>query len=207
MAYSDFTLKVACRDFGLTVDDEADLHRDSPEVAPGPLLADQLEDGIPLATAINTEKARSEFIVAPILAEVRRRTGRRISLFSGVEFDVAPELGLKGYCDFLVADSPVQLYIEAPVLAVVEAKNDNINSGLGQCVAEMVGSRMFNEREGKGPSIIHGAVTTGSLWKFLRLEGSVVSIDEAEYAIERVPKILGSLLRCVDEHAVRGEKP
>ncbi|MEG3979123.1 hypothetical protein QT970_31610, partial [Microcoleus sp. herbarium8] len=35
--------------------------------------------------------------------------------------------GLSGYCDFLISRSPEQLVIESPVIALVEAKNDNIN--------------------------------------------------------------------------------
>jgi len=197
MAYSDFTLKSACRDFGLTLDGSTDLHRDSPEVAPSAMLVAQLEENVPLATAIHTEKARSELIVMPILVEIRRNLNHQISLFSGLDFPVDPERGLSGVCDFLLARSPVQLFLEAPAMALVEAKNDNIKSGLGQCVAEMVASQIFNEREQKGPSTIQGAVTTGSLWRFLRLEGTTIRVDEPEYPVERVGKILGALHRCV----------
>jgi hypothetical protein len=199
MAYSDFTLKTACRTFDLVLDDEADLHADVPEVEIGPPLRASLEEHYPLAVAIHTEKARSELIVAPILLEVRRRGRHRISFFSGVDFDVDPERGLNGVCDFLLARSTVQLYIESPVLAVVEAKSDNIKAGLGQCVAEMVAARIFNEREGRGPTTIHGAVTTGSLWRFLRLEGSSLQVDEVEYPFDRLEKVLGILLHCVGE--------
>jgi hypothetical protein len=47
-----------------------------------------LEQKIPLALALSTEKARSEFIIAPILAEVREQLGKRFSLFSGIDFTV-----------------------------------------------------------------------------------------------------------------------
>ena len=82
-------------------------------------------------------------------------------------------------------------------MMVVEAKNDNIKSGLGQCTAEMVAARVFNEREGAGASLIHGAVTTGSLWRFLKLDGDTVFIDRAEYYVDQLDKILGIFLHCV----------
>jgi hypothetical protein len=67
-------------------------------------------------------------------------------LFSGKEFNVAPERGLNGFCDFLISLSPEQLLIKAPVIALVEAKNDNIQLGLGQCIAEMVAAQLFNQQ-------------------------------------------------------------
>jgi hypothetical protein len=197
MSYSDFTLEGACRAFILELKEDQDLFADLPGIEVGPRLRDLLDEYVPLATAIHTEKARSEFIVAPILAEVRRLMGHRISLFSGVDFTVAPDQGLNGTCDFILAASPVQLFLRAPVLTVVEAKNDNIKSGLGQCVAEMVAARIFNEREREGPSVIHGAVTTGSLWRFLKLEGGTVFVDQPEYYLDRLEKVLAILLRCV----------
>ena len=41
------------------------------------------------------------------------------------------EKGLRGTCDFLLSLSPLQLTVQAPVVAIVEAKNNNIKSGLG----------------------------------------------------------------------------
>ena len=197
MAYSHFNLATACHSFGLVIADRGDLFSGTPEAAVSPLLSAILDENIPLATSIDTEKARSELIVAPILVEVRKLMDRRISLFSGITFDVDAERGLNGVCDFLLADSPVQLFLEAPVLAVVEAKNDNIHSGLGQCVAEMVAARVFNERERKGPSIIYGLITTGSLWQFLKLEGGTIHVDRTAYFLDHPGKILGILLHCV----------
>ncbi len=89
----------------------------------------------------------------------------------------------------------------APVVTVVEAKNDNIKSGLGQCVAEMVAARLFNERTGEGPATIHGVVTTGSNWRFLKLDGGTVFVDRPEYYLDHVEKILAILLHCVGGEA------
>ena len=102
--------------------------------------------------------------------------------------------GLRGVCDFLFSLSPEQLFVEAPVVAVVEAKNDNIKSGLGQCVAEMLAAQTFNERRGNPIPTVFGVVTTGSLWTFLRLTGDLVSIDAAEYHIKEVERIVGILV-------------
>jgi hypothetical protein len=160
-----------------------------------------LAENVPLAVAISTEKARSELIIAPVLLEVRRQVQRRVSLFSGVDFTVDPSQGLNGVCDYLLSLSPEQLTIEAPAVAVVEAKNDNLKSGLGQCMAEMVALRLFNQQRGRDLPKVFGAVTTGSLWKFLWLDGNVVSLDQREYPISELTRVVGILVSMLKPEA------
>lgn len=116
-----------------------------------------------------------------------------MSLFSGVEFNVNAAQGLNGVCDFLISRSPEQLFISAPVITIVETKKENLNAGLGQCVAEMLTARLFNEYEGNEIQVISGAVTTGNICKFLKLQGQAIEIDLSEYLISNVSKILGIL--------------
>lgn len=75
----------------------------------------------------------------------------------------------------------------------MEAKNENIIGGFGQCIAAMIASKIFNEREGDDTSVIYGAVTTGNVWKFLKLENEAAYIDVKEYHINNIPKIMGIL--------------
>jgi len=200
MSYREFTVKEVSRRFGLAIDESHDLFVDAPEVAASPRLQSILDESLPLAFAINTEKARSELIIAPVLLEVRSRLQHRVSLFSGVEFSVAPEQGLNGTCDFLLARSPEQLFIDAPVVAIAEARNEDLKGGVGHCMAEMVAARIFNEREGKPARVIYGAVTTGIIWRFLKLDGQGVGLDRRDYHIvERLPKILGILVGMLAE--------
>jgi hypothetical protein len=197
MAYSDFTLDSVCRIFSLAMNDQMKLFREIPPIPVSARLRAHLEEGVPLGLAINTEKARSEFIVAPILAHIRRLMKQRISLFSGVEFDVDSSKGLNGTCDFILATSPLQLILRSPVLMVVEAKRDDIRGGMGQCIAEMVAARLLNEREKQGPSTIYGLVTTGSIWSFLKLEAGTVYFDSSEYYVDQLDVIQSILIHCV----------
>ena len=197
MAYSDFKLSELIKTFGLTLTEAVDLFADVEEVECSDNLAFNLKDSIPLALAIGTEKARSEMIIVPILLEMKRRLNHQISLFSGTDFNVDFEKGLNGICDFIISLSPEQLFISAPVITLVEAKNDNIKSGLGQCVAEMIAAQLFNEREGNEIKPIYGVVTTGELWKFLKLEGKLVSIDLSNYPVVNANKILGILMNTI----------
>jgi hypothetical protein len=195
MAYSDFTLVKTRNAFGLTLNETRNLFGNVAGVQPSDLLQRVLAENLTLATAINSEKARSEFLIAPILSEVRRQLDYQIGLFSGTEFNVDPAQGLSGFCDFILSASSEQYFISAPVLTVIEAKNENIIAGLGQCAATMVAAQIFNQKAGSDIKVIYGAVTTGTSWKFLTLEQNILSIDAIEYYINAVDKILGILLQ------------
>ncbi len=197
MAYNKFTLSKVREAFQLRIDDRNNLFSSVEEVKVSDFLAQTLERNVFLALAIGTEKVRSELIIAPILVEIWSLLNRQVSLFSGIEFNVAPEKGLNGNCDFIISRSPEQVLITAPAVTIVEAKNDNIKSGLGQCIAEMIAAKLFNEQEGNNITTIYGAVTTGDRWKFLKLEDQTVRIDLNEYHLVTVGKILGILLSMV----------
>ena len=133
-------------------------------------------------------------IIAPMLIEIRKILNRQISLFSGVEFNVDASLGLTGVCDYIISKSTNQVYISAPVVIIVEAKNENIKAGLPQCMAAMYAAKIYNEREHNDVDRILGVVTTGSNWKFLILEDMRVVIDYDEYLIDHAGKILAIIL-------------
>jgi hypothetical protein len=98
-------------------------------------------------------------------------------------------------CDYILCRSSQQEFITTPVAVIVEAKNENIKGGLGQCGAEMVAARLFNERAGLGDLPIAGCVTTGTVWRFLRLSGTDLQIDQKEYYLAtHADLILGILL-------------
>ena len=194
MAYSDFTTLTKVREaFGLMIEESIDLFTDIPEVLPSSHLQTTLNENVFLATAINTEKARSELIITPVLLEVRRILNFQIGFFSGSEFNVDFEAGLSGYCDYILTASKESYEIRTPVVTLAEAKNESIKSGLGQCIAEMVAAQLFNQRNGDAIESIYGAVTTGTDWKFLKLSYKTVWIDKRDYFINEVSQILGIL--------------
>ncbi|MBE9127455.1 MULTISPECIES: hypothetical protein [unclassified Coleofasciculus] len=201
MAYSRFSLDELQTTFDLTISEGMKLFAEVPDLAPSPLLTEILQYNIPLAIAIGTEKARSELIVAPILVEIRKQLNSQISFFSGVDFNVDFEKGLNGVCDFLISLSPQQLFVKAPVVNLVEAKNDNLKSGLAQCIAEMVAAQLFNQKANNNLKKIYGGVTTGTSWQFITLEEQIVKIDLTEYSLENLPQILGILVSFVSSQS------
>jgi hypothetical protein len=179
--------------FDITIADKVGIFANLPESQYSDLLRQTLQENISLALAINTEKARSELIVTPILVELRKQFDYQISFFSGKEFNIDSEKGLNGFCDFLISRSSEQLLIKTPVVALVEAKNDNIQAGLPQCMAEMIAARIFNERKNNHITEIYGVVTTGTNWKFLRYINQTIEVDLNDYFIDNISKIIGIL--------------
>ena len=199
MADSDFKLSEIIQKFELTLNEVSGLFGDVREEESSDLLTTILKENVDLAVSINTEKARSEMIISPILLEVRRNLNNEISLFSGVDFNVDNQQGLNGFCDFLISLSKEQLFVRAPVITLVESKNENLKLGLAQCIAEMLAAQLFNQQKQNAIKIVYGAVTIGTIWQFLKLEDKTISIDLTEYYIKDVKKILGILISAIKQ--------
>ncbi len=201
MAYSNFTLETVRENFQLESVQSLGVFSDIAPVSPRDHFISDLAKKVSVASAVNTEKARSELIVADVLFELLEYFNQRISLFSGIEFNVDVEEGLTGVCDFLISKSPDQLSLEAPVIILVEAKKEDLTAGLGQCVAEMLAAQRFNAEKGNDIPIIYGTTTSGTDWRFLKLEGLKLHIDTAAYQIVQYDKILGILSSMVEQKA------
>ena len=199
MAYSNFTLEAVQKAFQLEAIQAVGIFSETEPIEPSVELTKALAKKVPLAVAIGTEKAKSEMIVADLLVELREHFEHRISLFSGIDFNVDTENDLTGVCDFLVSLSPNQYYLEAPVIILVEAKKDDLITGLGQCVAEMIAAQRFNAEKENDIPCVYGATTTGVNWLFLKLEGKQLHIDMSTYMLERCDKILGILASMVSQ--------
>ena len=201
MAYSSFTLSQVSRTFQLETVWQPALFADIAPVEPSEELTAVLKRNLPFALAMGTEKAKSELIVSQILIELCLHFENRVSLFSGIDFNVDAESGLTGVCDFLVSLSPQLVELEAPAIILVEAKKDSLTDGLGQCVAEMVAAQRFNAEKGNDIPCVYGATTSGTEWLFLKLEGQTLSVDLGAYPIARCDKILGILASMVSQQA------
>lgn len=94
MPYSQFTIEKVKQDFQLTtIEDRTFFSESIAKITPISKLLAILED-LPWAIAVDTEKARSEVIINPVLLEVRRILKQQISVFSGEEFNVDTSMGL-----------------------------------------------------------------------------------------------------------------
>ncbi len=192
MAYNNFTLESVKDGFDLKLIDNRFCEL-LPVAEPQVEFLTIFDESFSLAEVAKSEKAKSELLVSPILVQARRLVSQRVQLFSGEEFDVDREKGLNGFCDFLFSRSANRFTIDAPVLMLVEAKRGEIETGLGQCVAEMLAAQLYNQTKNRDVPVVYGCVTSGTLWQFLKLEGSDVTIDPTSYFVVPVQKILGIL--------------
>jgi hypothetical protein len=199
MTYSKFTLRQVKQDFGLTILEKESFLPSIQPIPPSDYLIESLRRNLTLALAVGTEKARSELLISPVLVELREILNRSVSIFSGIDFTVDESLGLNGVCDFIISRSEEQLLIEAPVVAIAEAKKEDLNLGMGQCIAEMIAAQKFNEMNGIPITHTYGTVTTGSIWRFLKLSGKTVYVDLTDYPVPPVDQVLGILNYLVQE--------
>lgn len=160
-------------------------------LAPSDWLKETLKRGA--AFSLNTEKAKSEFIIAPVLNELHQNNSKVFAVYSGFQFNVDPQKGLQGFCDFLLAKLPLNIIPDTPIIAVVEAKlNDSLSAAIPQCAAEMYAARIWNEKRGEPLQTLYGVVTTGDLWLFLRYkEGKTIEVDMRNYSLLQLESVLG----------------
>jgi hypothetical protein len=97
---------------------------------------------------------------------------------------------LTGEADYLV--TPRRAYIDTPLLCVVEAKKDDFEKGLAQCLVELHACAELNEVAGLTPELF-GIVTNGQAWQFYqrRTDGSIG--ESALFALRDMPDLLGAL--------------
>ncbi|EDN69330.1 conserved hypothetical protein [Beggiatoa sp. PS] len=197
MAYSKFSLKDVKSKLNIQVIEDKHLFTNIEPFAISDYLQTTLKEFAPLALSINTEKSRSEWIIAPIMAELRKILDNKISLFSGSTFTVDVDAELDGQCDYIISLNSEQFYITAPIVTIVEAKKENIIQGFGQCIATMYAATIFNERENNHLPYVYGVVTTGTTWKFIKLLENKAYIDVDEYYLKEIEQLIGIFLSII----------
>ena len=194
MAFTDFTPENVQQKLGITLRVIGLFPKLAPVSVPA-WLTDQLAKTS--QPALLNEKSRSEFIVAPILIAVRDLTDGKVVILSGARLDMDPLRGLNGECDFILSSGLPLPILQPPLLTLVEAKKQDIESAIGQCLAQMVAANMFNEKAGINNQPIYGCVTTGEAWQFLRLRGTSAELDPHRLYLDNLGGILAALLRAV----------
>jgi hypothetical protein len=198
MAYSTFTLAKLKQLYGI---DQKDIFLFENEAVipkePSKRLSEDLKDAkeIPLMT----EKAKSEYIIAPITRELKRNNPH-ISIFSGYSLNIENDQELNGTPDFIISAKAGIVEPQRPIFCLFESKNKEANEGFAQCAAEMYAARLFNREMGEPYETIYGAVTNAYDWVFLKLEGDSILIDKERYFLNDLPKILGIMQYIIDQY-------
>jgi hypothetical protein len=136
-----------------------------------------------LAT-MRTEKSISEALIAPVLMAVQEIFQDKITVFSGEPLATEE---LSGICDFLITKDPIAFDPQGGYFILVEAKKNDLLSGIPQCVAEMYTAQVLNGND----DTVYGCVSTGLEWLFMKLEHKVAMTHPNVFTISEVDKILG----------------
>lgn len=195
MNYNKFSFDRIKRRFNLN-EVQKDLFEGITPIEPSDWLKETME--ITADLPIKTEKARTEFILMPILLELRKRTDRMFTIYSGEYFNVEPREGLAGPSDIILSMGAESYSISSPVMSIVQAYKNNLDLGLGKCVAQMIAADIFNEREDNQITTIYGCVTTGEQWLFLRLEGDTIQIHPHRFFLNELTDIIGMFQSMLD---------
>ncbi len=193
MAYNQFTtLRSVKKQLGITVVNQP-LFAETSLIKPSSWLVETLQRNLKQRVGYFSEKSRSEAIVFPVLMELKSRNDDQFTLYSGAILEADKEKGLNGECDFILGLSKQNIELEAPIFCIVEAKDNDLELGLPQCIAQMCGAKIYNEQDGTILPYIFGGVTTGESWLFLKLVDDVVYVDTRQYYIEKLDALLGVL--------------
>lgn len=188
MSYTDFDISRVRKDLHLeVVVQKIDWRLDL--ITPSDWLLKSLEKGE--KNAFVSEKARSEFIVTPILLAAQEISNYEVQIFSGQTLNVEPGIGLTGECDFILSKTKPTPALKSPIVSLVKAKKNDIELGLGQCIAQMFAARIFNRENDEDLQTVFGCVTTGEAWQFLKLKENIAIVDSERFYLSEVGKILG----------------
>ncbi len=130
--------------------------------------------------ALESEMARRETLIAPILLEVARHAEAKVR----IEFPLDVSRQLRGSLDYL-------LHTKTDFL-VVEAKNEDLYRGFKQLAVELIAlEKWLNDKE---INFLYGAVSTGNTWQFGKLDVNNKMIFQ-DLNIYTVPRQLEELLK------------
>ncbi len=142
-------------------------------------LKDRIEEILPYVSLAN-ETARREILISPVILSLIHYTKSDLR----IEYFIKVNDQLQGYLDYLLE--------KQQNLLVIEAKKGDLDYGFTQLVAELITLDKWQENEQQ--IYIIGAVSTGQIWQFARLDRLKKHIEQG-LQIYRVPDDLESLMR------------
>ncbi|MGK7924297.1 MAG: hypothetical protein AB4290_03415 [Spirulina sp.] len=141
-------------------------------------LRDRIEEILPFIN-LTTESARREILISPVVKELVHYTRAKLR----IEYSLKVSEQLQGVLDYLLSTQRN--------LLVIEAKRENLINGFTQLAVELIALDRWNKSE---QTVLLGAVTTGSIWEFGRLDRDKKHIDRGLESY-RVPEDVESVLR------------
>jgi hypothetical protein len=141
-------------------------------------LKERIEEVLPYAS-LSSEAARREILISPIILDLVHYTKSEIF----IEYSIKVSEQLQGYFDYFLENENN--------LLVIEAKKEDLDYGMTQLIAELIALEQWQENKDKNHLI--GAVTTGKIWEFARLNRHPKHIEQGLESY-RVPEDIEPLM-------------
>lgn len=142
-------------------------------------LKNRIEEVLPYAS-LSSEAARRELLISPLILDLVHYTKAEIF----IEYSIKVSDQLQGYLDYFLENTSN--------LLVIEAKKEDLDYGMTQLIAELIALEQWQDSK-VHPQLI-GAVTTGKIWEFARLNRNEKTIEQG-LGSYRVPEDIEPLMR------------
>jgi len=142
-------------------------------------LKERIEEILPYAS-LSSEAARREILISPLILDLVHYTKSEIF----IEYSIKVTEQLQGSLDYFLEN--------VNNLLVIEAKKEDLDYGMTQLIAELIALEQWQENNKKNYLI--GAVTTGKIWEFARLNRDEKQIEQGLESY-RVPEDIEPLMR------------
>ncbi|MCF4965761.1 hypothetical protein [Nostoc sp. CMAA1605] len=142
------------------------------------------------AVVDNSEFAICENLIYPVIKEVWKTYRHHFVLWSHQSLNYDEKLS--GFPEYILAKrSPLgKVVFDKPYFILVEAKQDNFETGWAQCLAEMIAAQRLN---GEYQVVIYGIVSNGDRWQFGKLEGEIFTRNITYYTIQELGKLFAAV--------------
>ncbi|MEH2007283.1 hypothetical protein [Nostoc sp.] len=142
------------------------------------------------AVVDNSEFAICENLIYPVLKEVWKIYRYHFILWSHESLNYDEKLS--GFPEYILAKrSPLgKVVFDKPYFILVEAKQDNFETGWAQCLAEMIADQRLNAEH---QIIIFGIVSNGERWQLGKLERETFTRNTTYYTIQELDKLFAAV--------------
>ncbi|MDZ8054689.1 MAG: hypothetical protein RMX68_024690 [Aulosira sp. ZfuVER01] len=142
------------------------------------------------AVVDNSEFAICENLIYPVIKEVWKIYRQHFILWSHQSLNYDERLS--GFPEYILAKrSPLgKVVFDKPYFILVEAKQDNFETGWAQCLAEMIAAQRLN---GEYQIVIFGIVSNGATWQFGKLEDEKFTRNITPYTIYELDKLFATV--------------
>lgn len=144
------------------------------------------EEGAPECS----EYAICENFIYPLLKEVWKNYYQKFMLWSHKSLNYDEKLS--GFPEYILAQRSQlgRIVFDRPYLMLVEAKQDNFETGWAQCLAEMIAAQRLNENPDQE---IFGIASNGSVWQFGKLKNNIFTKHKHSYLIDNLDHLAGAI--------------